>query len=166
MLIFALSGCATIVNPYEEDFTCPETLGGKCTSMSEAYDESISDIPARDMSKQTVDSGPAPVDMYTSNEEYVYEPIESTKQKQKETPEETGSERSFLEQSYQKEVFKKLTKLLEEPETPLVKPAKVMRVLIFPYRGNDKTLHMMKFSYMIMEEPMFVIGDYLFMEED
>lgn len=39
-LAATLSGCATIMNPYNEDFSCPETDNGKCVGVPEAYDES------------------------------------------------------------------------------------------------------------------------------
>ncbi|MGK7345009.1 MAG: TraV family lipoprotein [Candidatus Nitrospinota bacterium M3_3B_026] len=35
-----LSSCATIMNPYNEDFSCPDTDNGKCVGVPEAYDES------------------------------------------------------------------------------------------------------------------------------
>ncbi len=40
-LVFSLPGCA-VINPYESDFSCPETFHGKCISVQGAYDESLS----------------------------------------------------------------------------------------------------------------------------
>lgn len=37
--LFAL-GCASVMNPYEGDFTCPMNEQGKCVPLKEAYEES------------------------------------------------------------------------------------------------------------------------------
>jgi conjugal transfer pilus assembly protein TraV len=41
----ALAGCAGWINPYASDFTCPKTAGGKCVSVSAAYEESLKKGP-------------------------------------------------------------------------------------------------------------------------
>jgi conjugal transfer pilus assembly protein TraV len=41
LALIALSGCASILNPYSSDFTCPKTEGGKCVSVNDAYTESL-----------------------------------------------------------------------------------------------------------------------------
>ena len=62
---------------------------------------------------------------------------------------------------YRDNLQKELSGLLEAPVTPVIIPPKVMRVLIFPY--PDKTLLFMpRYIYMMIDEPEWVIGNYLF----
>ncbi|MCR4287982.1 MAG: TraV family lipoprotein, partial [Deltaproteobacteria bacterium] len=61
---------------------------------------------------------------------------------------------------YRDNLQKELSGLLEAPVTPVIIPPKVMRVLIFPY--PDKTLLFMpRYIYMMIDEPEWVIGNYL-----
>lgn len=38
---FCVAGCASVVNPYSSDFTCPQMEKGKCVPIMEAYEESL-----------------------------------------------------------------------------------------------------------------------------
>ena len=62
---------------------------------------------------------------------------------------------------YQQELFKKLTGLLKEPATPMISPATVMRGLALPYPGSEKELYMYQYVYFIVDDPAFVLGNYL-----
>jgi len=58
-------------------------------------------------------------------------------------------------------VFSELAGLIESPDTPVVAPAKVMRVLILPYRSqSNKALYMNRYVYVIADDPAWVLGDY------
>jgi conjugal transfer pilus assembly protein TraV len=40
--IFSGYGCGSkIFNPYDKEFSCPETYNGKCTTLDNAYEESL-----------------------------------------------------------------------------------------------------------------------------
>lgn len=65
------------------------------------------------------------------------------------------------EDTYKQEVFKKLSGLLKQPETPMVAPPKVIRVLMLPYKGDARELYMQRYVYIILQDADFVIGDYL-----
>lgn len=42
LIIINLYGCGTkVFNPYEKEFSCPETYNGKCTTLDNAYEESL-----------------------------------------------------------------------------------------------------------------------------
>ena len=64
------------------------------------------------------------------------------------------------EKQYQKALYKELTGLIDSPETPVIAPSKVMRVMILPYK-NGNTLYMNRYVYFIADEPAWVLGDYL-----
>ncbi|MEM3580389.1 MAG: TraV family lipoprotein [Candidatus Bathyarchaeia archaeon] len=38
-------GCASVMNPYSEKFTCPQMEEGKCVSIGQAYQESVTGKP-------------------------------------------------------------------------------------------------------------------------
>ena len=57
-------------------------------------------------------------------------------------------------------MYKELTGLIDSPETPVIAPSKVMRVMILPYK-NGNTLYMNRYVYFIADEPAWVLGDYL-----
>ena len=61
---------------------------------------------------------------------------------------------------YDTAVYGKLRGLLRAPQAPIVAPPQVLRVLILPYQ-DDKRLYMSRYAYIIVDEPRFVVGDYL-----
>jgi len=63
--------------------------------------------------------------------------------------------------SYNEEYLKKITKLLSEPETPMIVGPKVVRVLFFPYESEESILMMPRFAYFFLDEPKWIIGNYL-----
>ena len=64
-----------------------------------------------------------------------------------------------LEVTYQDSLYRKLSGLLEEPETPMIAPPKVMRVLLLPYKGTDKELFMYRYAYFLVDDYSWVLGD-------
>ncbi len=63
------------------------------------------------------------------------------------------------ETTYQDSLFRKLSGLLEEPNTPVIAPPKVMRVLLLPYKGADKELFMYRYAYFVVDDYTWVLGD-------
>jgi len=63
------------------------------------------------------------------------------------------------EAAYQDSLFKKLSGLLEEPNTPVIAPPKVMRVLLLPYKGSDKELFMYRYIYFVVDDYSWILGD-------
>ncbi len=63
------------------------------------------------------------------------------------------------EATYQGLLYRKLSGLLEEPNTPVIAPPKVMRVLLLPYRGTDKELFMFRYAYFVVDDYSWVLGD-------
>jgi conjugal transfer pilus assembly protein TraV len=134
VLAILLTGCASVFNPYESDFQCPETDRGKCVSVQDAYGESMQ----KNLSK------------------------ENKEELKNEKPKE-GDALGFRDKKndYQEALYKELAGLLKEPITPVVAPPKVMRVLLLPYKGDANELYMMRYIYFFVDEPKWILGDYL-----
>jgi conjugal transfer pilus assembly protein TraV len=60
---------------------------------------------------------------------------------------------------YREALYSRFAGLLREPETPMVVPPRVMRVLLLPYRGAEGELYMLRYAYLFVEEPRWILGD-------
>ena len=60
---------------------------------------------------------------------------------------------------YQDAYFGRMAGLLNEPETPLVVPPKVMRVLMLPYEGQDEELYLYRYAYIFTDRPRWILDD-------
>ncbi len=54
-----------------------------------------------------------------------------------------------------------MQRLLDDPVTPVVVPPTAMRVLFLPYPGDDHELYMPRYVFMFVDEPKWLLGDYL-----
>ncbi len=149
IMLVALSGCSSILNPYSSDFTCPKTENGKCVDMETAHEESL----AKTGRKNSETGNTSCRGKDCGNRE------------KSETSEKSGTG-AGPDITYQDELYKKLAGLLAQPATPVVAPPSVMRVLMFPYKGDENELYMMRYVYIIIDGPKWVMGDYLFTDKD
>jgi conjugal transfer pilus assembly protein TraV len=101
-----LSACA-IVNPYDDEFLCPDGYPGDCSSVKEAYKKSLSN---NDESFSPMVKNKPPVESNTAGDE---------------------------EYRYKEELYKELGGLIKQPATPVLIPSKQLRVLIPGYVDND-----------------------------
>jgi conjugal transfer pilus assembly protein TraV len=128
--VISLSACASVMNPYKGEFSCPETSKGKCVGVPDAYDESV-----EGNEPQSGTEGSPGLD------------------------EEAASAEG--EAGYEAERYRELAELVKEPVTPMMAPPEVRRILFLPYRGADGELMMMRYVYFFIEEPRWILGDYL-----
>ncbi|MRR34709.1 hypothetical protein EG829_08425 [bacterium] len=133
VLGFLLCGCSTVLNPYQSSFNCPETENGKCVSVQTAYRESLNPL-VKNEGEGCADCG----------KEKLVERVAS--------PEEQG---------YRAALLSRLTGLLREPETPMVAPPQVMRVLLLPYKGDGGELFMPRYAYFFVDRPSWILDGYL-----
>ncbi|MFH7319284.1 TraV family lipoprotein [Desulfurivibrio sp. D14AmB] len=138
-LILALAvsagGCAKILNPYEENFVCRAPGDdGRCLDTPTAYQEAI-----------TANSFDDPVTPPPAND--------SASENQASAPAKTPR------QEAQAIRYRLLSDLLNEPQTPLLEPPKVLRVLLLPYRGSDDELFMARHVFIKVEEASWVLTD-------
>lgn len=135
LLIFLttfLVGCASVLNPYKSDFQCPETDKGKCVSVQDAYIESI-------------------------QKNYNKDEVKSERLKEGDEPRPQDKKNN----DYHESLYRELSGLLKEPLTPMVAPPKVIRVLLLPYKGDANELYMIRYIYFFVDEPRWILGDYL-----
>ena len=135
VLAILLTGCASVLNPYESDFQCPDTDRGKCVSVQDAYGESMK----KNYSKENKDE------------------VKSEKPKEGDALESQDKKNN----DYREALYKELAGLLKEPLTPMVAPPKVMRVLLLPYKGDSNELYMIRYVYFFVDGPKWILGDYL-----
>lgn len=120
------------MNPYNEDFTCKGGPPGKCAPTAEIYDEIIGVRKPAFMVDPLHQPGP-----------------------------EVMPGGSPGESAYREAELAKTAGLLKQPVTPVIVPPVVMRVLILPYQGDGGELNMMRYAYIMMDKPRWVMGDYL-----
>jgi conjugal transfer pilus assembly protein TraV len=129
--LFTLEGC--FLNPYKSDFQCPKTETGECVSVQRAYDKSVGDGRKKNEGQSMKD--------LMSEEHKSPQPGKST----------LGI--------YQDALYSKMAGLLGDPVTPMIAPPTVLRVLIFPYRGDGNRLFMPRFAYVILEDPQWILDE-------
>ena len=66
----------------------------------------------------------------------------------------TGSHKQALDNRY-----KTVAGLLREEKKPLLVPAKILRVLLLPYRGKDGELFMSRYVYVKIEDSQWILTD-------
>ena len=62
------------------------------------------------------------------------------------------------ETMYQNAVNKKLATMLKAPNTPLIAPPQIMRILVLPYKGDMNELYMMRYVYLLIDDPQVGSG--------
>ena len=83
-----------------------------------------------------------------------------TAYKEARLPDGQGSENSNASQiEAQNSRYKALTDLLEAPETPVLNPPKILRVLLLPYKGENNELFMTRYAYLEIEPSQWVLTE-------
>jgi conjugal transfer pilus assembly protein TraV len=136
-----LTGCSALVSPYSTTFQCPDSDKGKCVSVQTAYDESIDDNPlVKDATCEECDEEKNEKNTDKTDGEIADTPAANT-----------------LKYDYQDVLYKKLTSIIDAPETPMVIPPDVVRVLIPSYTGTDNELFSSRYVYFFATEPKWSI---------
>lgn len=154
LFVFCLAfyGCAGILNPYSDEFSCPKTYKGKCVSIQKAYEESLD-----------------PNFKEPEDNSYRYE-LNKKKGCSGGDCNKKGGNIGVLsmdtsltsdkgEGAYLDSLYKKMSSLLKEPSTPLIVPPKIMRVLIFSYTGDGEDLFMPRYVYFMADKPKWMLLD-------
>lgn len=143
LLGLGLQSCATLkemVNPYDEQFHCrAKDTEGKCVDTPTAYQDARYPQPAVE--------DPAKKDgkVYLFGSAISEEPIP--------TPPISAKDAAKASQ------YKSITDLLDNPEAPLLKPPKILRILILPYKGEKNELFMTRYAYLEVEKASWVLTD-------
>jgi len=130
--IFVLGGCGAVLNPYEENFKCraPQD-GGECIDTTTAYSKAVA-LERHDDKLGTI---------------------------QQETIQSRNDHADEIKRSVQESRYKILAQLLKEPKTPMLEPAKILRVLLLPYKGKDNELFMSRYVYLKVRDSQWVLTD-------
>jgi len=152
LFAFLITACGRVANkafnPYESEFACPQAEKGKCVGIKEAYQESLKQEKEEAIKEYSV-----------------------VKEFEKESKKEANATSSYLrgelllspaEERYVESLYGTLTKLLKEPQTPVIVPPKIVRVLILPYQNSEgKNLYSARYVYVIVEEPKWILQNIL-----
>ena len=161
-----LCGCS-MINPYQSEFSCPDTFKGKCASVREVFMEDA----AGTQQEKTENAPPKPncTTMYSDSEPGGLVttctnplPAETDKVAGGSTSASmpvngNSEEKSF--NRYRLALYDKFSGLLKEPKTPIVAPPKVMRVLLLPYTGQENEFYMLRYVYFFVDKPRWILGD-------
>ena len=83
-----------------------------------------------------------------------------TAYKEARLPDGQGGENSNASQiEAQNSRYKALTDVLEAPETPMLNPPKILRVLLLPYKGENNELFMTRYAYLEIEPSQWVLTE-------
>lgn len=145
-----LSGCSIL--PYNSDFACKLEDGyGQCISSDDAYTEATTGAK---MGRAITEDGVAD------------DPKESAASKAAASSTSTASDPSY--QQYRDRVYQQMSKLIDAPQTPVVRNPTVVRTLILSYSPSldDQTAYMPRYVFTMLNGPKFVLSDYKLSTED
>jgi len=136
------AGCASVFNPYDSEFQCPDTDKGQCVSIPKAYEMSVSGADHRSATGDQSQGQGADVKLTKASPE--------TKNPEGATPD--------IRYDYLNRKYEKMAGLIGKPATPLVVPPDVVRVLILSYTGNDNNLFGYRHVYFFATEPGWIMS--------
>ncbi|OHT19465.1 TraV family lipoprotein [Edaphosphingomonas haloaromaticamans] len=142
----ALGGCATlgsVMSPYSEKFSCKNDDHGQCIHPEKAYADAVAGATSK--------SDPA----VTRDKAMLRE--RGDRRSARSRPADQGYA------GYRTSVYRELQGLIDQPVTPMLKPARTIRTLILPYADQHRPdrLYMQRYVFSILERPQWVVGDYL-----
>lgn len=143
LLVATLTGCSML--PYENDYSCRlKDNYGKCISVESAYTEAVTGEsqgePMKPKSKQRFGS----------------------RAKSNETTQLSKNPANAYD-NYRDRTYQQLSEMIKQPNTPLLQPPKVIRTLVVSYSPSSKqdTLYMPRYVYTVIQDPKWVLGQYL-----
>ena len=153
-LTLPLGGCATVgslMSPYSEKFSCKNSDHGQCIHPENAYEDAIAGRAPR--------SDPA----VTRDKKLLRSDGAADGGQAATGVPSRGKTGPGAYSGYRDSVYRELQGLIDQPETPMLKPAQAVRILILPYadRQRPDRLYMPRYVYSILERPSWVVGGYL-----
>jgi conjugal transfer pilus assembly protein TraV len=135
-----LQGCAAVgsmMSPYSEKFSCKNDDHGQCIHPERAYEDAVAGAVSKSDPRVTTGAAKAA----------------NTAARRK------GAATVGYE-GYRDSVYRELKGLIDEPVTPMLKPARTVRTLILPYadRTRPDRLYMPRYVYSVLDRPVWVVG--------
>jgi conjugal transfer pilus assembly protein TraV len=146
----SLAGCA-VFNPYENDFSCPDTFHGKCISVTGAYNQALMERPADISASEEINK--------CIGGECKGADDNSTETKTGRLPVSAIAAGDKNYNAYKESLYSRLDSLLQEPQTPVVVPPKVMRIRFLPYKGQDGEFVMTHDVFFFADDPKWILGN-------
>ncbi len=147
--IFALfvfcSGCASVFNPYSDEFQCEETYKGRCADIHTAYGESVNNMDSKEIARMKEKCEEEGKDCNKQINPF------ALKHKDKISEAKT---------SFQTRQFVRLAGLIDEPEAPLVAPPEIVRVLILSYTTDENAMMGYRHAYFIASPPRWILSTF------
>lgn len=126
LILIITSSCAKIFNPYEESFGCPEGYHGSCDDVDTAHSKSI-------------------------HSDEVWSPLVSSEEEP-----DRRTRANLPVYNYRAAKMSENRSLIEEPITPIMKPSKKMRLLVFGYADEETDFYSDRFIYFIAEPERWI----------
>lgn len=145
-----LAGCSLV--PYHNDFACKLEDGyGKCISSDDAYTEATTGM---DMGHAITEDGVAD------------DPKASAAKAASTKAAAVKPDANY--QGYRDRVYQQMSKLVDAPQTPVVRQPTVVRTLILSYSPglDDQTAYMPRYVFTMLNGPKFVLTDYKLSTDD
>jgi len=144
-----LGGCATlgsVMSPYSEKFSCKNDDHGQCIHPDKAYADAVAGATSK--------SDPA----VTRDKAMLRDRADGSKGNRR-----GGRSEPAGYVDYRTSVYRELQGLIDQPTTPMLRPARTIRTLILPYADQHRPdrLYMQRYVFSILERPQWVVGDYL-----
>ena len=152
-----LAGCTgigSLMSPYSEKFSCKNADHGQCVHPEKAYEDAVAGRTPR--------SDPA----VTRDRKLLRGSDAAAEGGQPGAARAMGARSKIgagAYSDYRDSVYRELQGLIDQPETPMLKPAQAVRTLILPYADRQRRdrLYMPRYVYSILERPSWVVGGYL-----
>jgi len=142
-----LTGCAGTMNeffnPYDEEFACPFSDPGQCSSMKQAYDASLADGEKEEFESVSTQCPSGDCQDVPSIE------VSAA------TPKKKGPS---SKQVYKERQFETIAALIQEEEPPVVIPPEVLRVLILSYTGSENEMFGFRYAYFFATDPKWMLS--------
>lgn len=165
-LALSLSACSTVL-PYSSDFSCKNDDHGRCIEPLNAYALAVSETQdtvdgTLDVGEPVGKSGKARTRSWGGGSDQTGD---RNRRRRGDPPglQLASTTEVAPYEGYQQALYRELTGLIDQPETPMLTPPKTVRTLILPYSDGRATgtLYMPRYVYSIVEAPQFIMGNYL-----
>jgi len=136
---FSLAACS----PYSQEFSCPATYNGVCEPIKDAYQDSINGIDPRQFDAKWKE--------HQARWKEDHKGLISARKAAR--PEANGTGEA---PGYRQVLFQELKDLIERPQTPVVIPPRVERVLVLSF-AQGKLFVAPHYVYFMVDEPRWVL---------
>jgi conjugal transfer pilus assembly protein TraV len=148
IILFLLTGCAKVFNPYESSFQCPDIDKGRCASITNAYTDSLKNIekqPDTNTPKKEADTEPGTPE---AGKSVIQSGVQSGVQAK-----ETSAELEF-----NRKKFRFMQSLVEEDQPPMAAPPQTARILVLSYTGDENVMYGFRYVYFFASEPKWIFS--------